>query len=422
MTEPGQTATPRRAAFVFIFITVVLDMLALGMIVPVLPKLVEDFVGGNTARAAEIYGLFGTVWALMQFVFSPVLGAMSDRFGRRPVILLSNLGLGLDYIVMAIAPGVGWLFIGRTISGITSASLSTAYAYIADVMPPEKRAGGYGMMSAAFGLGFVVGPAIGGVLGNIDPRLPFWVAAGFSFLNFGYGLLVLPESLSLERRERFSWQRANPLGSLKLLRSHRELFGLAIVNFVGSIAHEALPTIFVLYAMYRYGWNERTVGLAIAAVGLCSALVGAGLVEPVVARFGERRTMLAGLLFGTAGFVIYGVAYTGAIFWAGLPLAALWGLSGPPMQGMMTRHVGASEQGQLQGALSSLRGIAFMIGPLVFTNVFASFIGANRDWHLPGAPFLLAALMIAVSTAMAWQTTRSRVILPEPALAAVTEE
>ena len=424
MTEPGQTATPRRAAFVFIFITVVLDMLALGMIVPVLPKLVEDFVGGNTARAAEIYGLFGTVWALMQFVFSPVLGAMSDRFGRRPVILLSNLGLGLDYIVMAIAPGVGWLFIGRTISGITSASLSTAYAYIADVMPPEKRAGGYGMMSAAFGLGFVVGPAIGGVLGNIDPRLPFWVAAGFSFLNFGYGLLVLPESLSLERRERFSWQRANPLGSLKLLRSHRELFGLAIVNFVGSIAHEALPTIFVLYAMYRYGWNERTVGLAIAAVGLCSALVGAGLVEPVVARFGERRTMLAGLLFGTAGFVIYGVAYTGAIFWTGLPLAALWGLSGPPMQGMMTRHVSASEQGQLQGALSSLRGIAFMIGPLVFTNVFASFIGANRDWHLPGAPFLLAALMIAASTAMAWQTTRSPIILREPAVTAdaVTEE
>ena len=424
MTEPGQTAAPRRAAFIFIFITVVLDMLALGMIVPVLPKLVEDFVGGNTARAAEIYGLFGTVWALMQFVFSPVLGAMSDRFGRRPVILLSNLGLGLDYIVMAIAPGVGWLFIGRTISGITSASLSTAYAYIADVMPPEKRAGGYGMMSAAFGLGFVVGPAIGGVLGNIDPRLPFWVAAGFSFLNFGYGLLVLPESLSIERRERFSWQRANPIGSLKLLRSHRELFGLAIVNFVGSIAHEALPTIFVLYAMYRYGWNERTVGLAIAAVGLCSALVGAGLVEPVVARFGERRTMLAGLLFGTAGFVIYGVAYTGAIFWAGLPLAALWGLSGPPMQGMMTRHVGASEQGQLQGALSSLRGIAFMIGPLVFTNVFASFIGANRDWHLPGAPFLLAALMIAGSTAMAWQTTRARIILPENAVpaAAVTEE
>jgi DHA1 family tetracycline resistance protein-like MFS transporter len=421
MAEPAQPATPRRAALAFIFITVVLDMLALGMIVPVLPKLVEDFVGGNTARAAEIYGLFGTVWAAMQFVFSPVLGAMSDRFGRRPVILLSNLGLGLDYIVMALAPSVGWLFLGRVISGITSASTSTAYAYIADVAPPEKRAAGFGMLSAAFGLGFVVGPAIGGVLGNIDPRLPFWVAAGFSFLNYMYGLLVLPESLSPERRERFSWRRANPMGSLRLLRSNRELFGLAMVNFIGSIAHEALPTTFVLYAMYRYGWNERTVGLALAAVGVCSAVVGAGLVEPAVARFGERRAMLAGMLAGTAGFTICGVASTGAIFWAGLPVNALWGLSGPPMQGMMTRHVASSEQGQLQGALSSLRGIAFMIGPLVFTNVFASFIGANRDWHLPGAPYLLAALMIAGSMLMAWQVTRTRSIEPEPTLAAAED-
>ena len=422
MSEPDQPTKPRRAALAFIFITVVLDMLALGMIVPVLPKLVEDFVGGNAARAAEIYGLFGTVWALMQFIFSPVLGAMSDRYGRRPVILLSNLGLAIDYIVMALAPGVGWLFVGRTISGITSGSTSTAYAYIADVAPPEKRAAGYGMLSAAFGLGFVVGPAIGGVFGNIDPRLPFWVAAGFSFLNYLYGLLVLPESLSPERRERFSWSRANPVGSLKLLRSHRELFGLAIVQFVGNIAHEALPTTFVLYAMYRYGWNERMVGLAIAAVGVCSAVVGAGLVEPVVARFGERRTMLAGLLFGVAGFTIYGLAATGAIFWAALPVTALWGLSGPPMQGMMTRHVSASEQGQLQGALSSLRGIAFMIGPLVFTNVFASFIGSNRDWHVPGAPYLLAALMISGSTLIGWQTTRSRSILPEPTIPVAAEE
>src|SRR3984885_8898430 len=250
---------PRRAALAFIFITVFLDMLALGVIVPVLPKLIEDFMHGNTARAAEYVGLFATVWAAMQFLFSPVLGALSDRFGRRPVILLSNFGLGLDYIVMALAPNVGWLFIGRVISGITAASFSTASAYIADVAPPDKRAGGYGMISAAFGLGFVLGPAMGGVLGNIDPRLPFWVAAGFSFLNFGYGLLVLPESLSPERRERFSWRRANPMGSLKLLRSNRELFGLAIVNFLGNTAHEALPTTFVLYAMYRYGWNERTI-------------------------------------------------------------------------------------------------------------------------------------------------------------------
>jgi len=221
---------PRRAALAFIFITVVLDMLALGMIVPVLPKLVEDFLHGNTARAAEIFGLFATVWAAMQFLCSPVLGALSDRFGRRPVILLSNFGLGLDYIVMALAPTVWWLFVGRVISGITAASFSTASAYIADVAPPEKRAGGYGMLSAAFGLGFVLGPALGGVLGNIDPRLPFWVAAGLSLLNAMYGLFVLPESLGRDRREAFSWRRANPMGSIKLLRSHAEMLGLSTVS------------------------------------------------------------------------------------------------------------------------------------------------------------------------------------------------
>ena len=418
-------APPRpNGALAFIFVTVLIDMLAFGMIIPVLPILVQDFVGGDPVRGAEMYGLFGTAWALMQFIFSPVQGSLSDRFGRRLVILISCAGLGLDFVLMALAPNLWWLLAGRLISGIAAASFSTSAAYISDVTLPEKRAAAFGIIGAAFGVGFVLGPAIGGLLGSISPRLPFWASAFMALANVCWGFFVLPESLPADKRVPFSWKSANPLGSLKLLRSHRELFGLAIVNFVGSIAHEALPTIFVLYAMYRYGWNERTVGLAIAAVGLCSALVGAGLVEPVVAHFGERRTMLAGLLFGTAGFVIYGAAYTGAIFWAGLPLAALWGLSGPPMQGMMTRHVGASEQGQLQGALSSLRGIAFMIGPLVFTNVFASFIGANRDWHLPGAPFLLAALMIAGSTAMAWQTTRSRIILPENAVpaAAVTEE
>ena len=261
---------------VFIFITLVLDMLALGMIVPVLPKLVEDFVHGDTARAAYIVGVFGAVWALMQFVFSPVLGALSDHYGRRPVVLLSNFGLGLDYIVMALAPTVWWLFVGRVISGITSASFSTASAYIADVTPPEKRAGAFGMLSAAFGLGFVLGPALGGVLGEIDPRLPFWVAAGLSLLNAMYGLFVLPESLAHDHRSIFKWQRANPIGSLTLLRSNFELLALAVVMFISYIAHEALPTTFVLYAMYRYHWNARMIGLAIATVGVCSALVGAG--------------------------------------------------------------------------------------------------------------------------------------------------
>jgi DHA1 family tetracycline resistance protein-like MFS transporter len=413
---------PRKAALAFIFITVVLDMLALGMIVPVLPKLIEDFVHGNTARAAEIYGLFGTVWALMQFIFSPVLGSLSDRYGRRTVILLSNFGLGLDYIVMALAPGVGWLFLGRIISGITSASFSTASAYIADVAPPEKRAAGFGMLSAAFGLGFILGPALGGVFGNIDPRLPFWVAAGFSLLNAMYGLFVLPESLPPERREAFSWRRANPIGSVKLLRSHAELFSLSISSFLSNIAHEALPTTFVLYAMYRYGWNERTVGLALATVGVCSAIVGAGMVEPAVARFGERRVMLTGLWFGVLGFAIYGFASTGLMFWLAIPVGGLWGLSGPPMQGLMTRRVNASEQGQLQGALSSLRGIAFMIGPLVFTNTFAAFIGPARDWHVPGAPYLLAALMLGMATLVAWRATTPRRDQESPQFAVAAEE
>ena len=394
-----------RAALPFIFITVVLDMLALGVVVPVLPKLIEDFVRGNPGRAAEIYGLFGTIWALMQFIFSPVLGALSDRYGRRPVILLSNFGLGLDYFVMALAPSVGWLFAGRVISGITAASFSIAGAYIADVTPPDKRAGSYGILSAAFGLGFVLGPALGGVLGNVSARLPFWVAAGLSLLNGMYGLLVLPESLPSANREVFRWRRANPVGSWNLLSSHSELFGLALANFVSSIAHEALPTTFVLYAMYRYGWSERTVGLALATVGIFSALVGAGMVKPLVARFGERYVMAAGLCFGVAGFAIYGLAATGLIFWLAVPVNSLWGLSGPPMQGLMTRRVQASEQGQLQGALSSVRGIAFMIGPLLFTSAFAAFIGPWRPWHIPGAPYLLAALMLMAATLIAWRAT-----------------
>jgi DHA1 family tetracycline resistance protein-like MFS transporter len=407
-SHTATSATVRSAALIFIFITVVLDMLALGMIAPVLPKLVEDFLGGNTAQAARIFGLFGATWAAMQFLFSPVLGALSDRYGRRPVILMSNFGLGLDYIVMALAPGVGWLFVGRVISGITAASFSTASAYIADVTPPEKRARAFGMLSAAFGLGFVLGPALGGVLGSMNPRLPFWVAAGLSLLNAMYGWLVLPESLPRAHRASFSWRRANPVSSVGLLRSHVELWGLAGAGFAINLAHEALPTIFVLYAMYRFGWNERMVGIAIASVGVCSAVVGAAMVEPVVAWLGERRTMLAGLLCGAAAFLIYGLARTGLGFWTGIPVTGLWGLSGPPMSSLMTRRVSATEQGKLQGALGSLRGIAFMIGPLLFTATFASFIGPHKDWHLPGAPFILAALLLGASILIAWWATVPR--------------
>jgi MFS transporter, DHA1 family, tetracycline resistance protein len=395
-----------RAALAFVFVTVMLDMLALGMIVPVLPRLVVDFLDGDTARAAEIFGLFGTVWAAMQFVFSPVLGALSDRYGRRPAILLSNLGLGLDYVLMAAAPTLSWLFVGRVISGITAASFSTAGAYIADVAPPEKRAAGFGMLSAAFGVGFVLGPALGGVLGAIGPRLPFWVAAGFSLVNALYGLFVLPESLPPERRAEFAWRRANPLGALRLLRSHPQLLALAATNFLGYIAHEVLPSTFVLYAGYRYGWDERAVGLFLAGIGVCGLIVGMGLVGPVVARFGERRVLLAGLGCGAAGFATYGLAWRGALLFLGLPLQALWGLSGPAAQGLMTHRVHPSEQGRLQGAQSSLRGIAGLVGPGLFTLTFAHFIGATAEPQAPGAPFLLAGSLLTAAILLAWKATR----------------
>ena len=409
MTPPEtSTGGVRRAALAFIFVTAVLDMLALGVIIPVLPKLVVDFEGGDTARAAEVLGLFGTVWALMQFFCAPVLGALSDRFGRRPVILLSNFGLGLDYILMALAPTLGWLFVGRVISGITAASFATAGAYIADVTPPERRAAGFGMLGAAFGIGFVLGPALGGLLGAIGPRLPFWVAAALSLANALYGLLVLPESLPPARRAPFAWQRANPVASLTLLASHPQLIGLATVNFLRNLAHVALPSTAVLYMSYRYGWTERDVGLNLAAVGVCTLIVQAGLVQPAVTRLGERGVLLAGLVFGVLAFGVYGLAETGAVFWIGVPLMALWGLSGPPAQGLMTARVAPSEQGRLQGANGSLLGVAELVGPGIFTLIFAYAIRGDRLWRLPGAPFLLGALMLACATALAWRITTPR--------------
>src|SRR5579871_4174042 len=277
----GRAAGPRTAAVTFIFVTVMLDMLALGMIIPVLPVLIEQFRGGDTALAARTVGVFGTAWAALQFVASPVLGSLSDRFGRRPVVLTSNFGLGADYLFMALAPSLGWLFIGRVLSAITSASIPTAFAYIADVTPPDRRARSYGLLGAAFGIGFVVGPALGGVLGVLGPRAPFWVAAGFSLANAIYGLFVLPESLAREHRAVFSWKRANPLGSLSLLRSHRQLMGFAVLHFLYNLAHQALQSVFVLYAGYRYGWNSAQVGWSLAGVGVCFALVQGGLVGRV---------------------------------------------------------------------------------------------------------------------------------------------
>lgn len=418
MSNPSTTTPPRKAAVLFILVTVLLDMLSFGIIIPVLPKLVEEFFSGDTARAAVLYGLMGTAWAFMQFFCSPIQGALSDRFGRRPVVLLSNLGLGLDYIVMALAPSLVWLVVGRVISGMASSSFSTAGAYIADVTPPEQRAAAFGKIGMVFGLGFIFGPALGGWLGAIDPRLPFWGAAALSLMNACYGFFVLPESLPGDRRMAFSWRRANPIGSLVLLRSHHELFGLATVAFFGYLAHAVLPSVSVLYMGYRYGWGPASVGLMMAGVGLAAMIVQGGLIRPITARFGERRTLLLGLLCGAVGFSVYGIAPEGWIFCLGIPVMAFWGLAGPSNQTLMTRHISSSEQGQLQGAIASINGMTGMIGPTLFAQTFAFFIrsyspvnsqhsGFSTSLDLPGAPFILASLMLFSAAVIAWRTTKA---------------
>ena len=399
---PIQPDTKRRAALGFIFVTVLLDMLAFGIIAPVLPRLISDFLHGNIARSSEYLGFFVTTWAVMQFFFSPILGMISDRYGRRPVVLLSNFGLGLDYIVMALAPTIGWLFVGRALSGITSSSIPTANAYISDVTTPENRSKAFGMFGAAFGLGFILGPAVGGWLGGISPRLPFWVAGGFSLTNALYGFFVLPESLDPEKRQpRLRWKNANPLGALKLLRSHHELFGLAGVNFLGYFAHEVYVTVFVLYVTLRYAWNGQTVGLSLAMVGVTTMLVMAVMVGPAVKRFGERGTLFLGLFFGAFGFAMFGWAWRGwMLLMIAIPVNALWGLASAPSQSLMTQRVSVSEQGELQGALGSLRGIAMIVGPGVFSVTFAYFIAPGRSF--PGAPWFLAAFCLAASLVLAW--------------------
>jgi MFS transporter, DHA1 family, tetracycline resistance protein len=308
---------------------------------------------------------------------------------------------------MALAPSLSWLFVGRVISGITSASISTAFAYIADITAPEKRAAVFGKIGVAFGAGFILGPALGGLLGDSDPRLPFWVAAGLSFANALYGLLILPESLPKERRSPWRWRSANPVGALHLLASDRVLAGLSLANFFAQLAHVVLPSVFVLYATYRYGWDSKTVGLTLALVGICSMVVQGGAIGPIVNRFGERNALFLGLACGAAGIFIYGVAPTGPRFWVGIPVMALWGVAGAATQALITRRVSPEQQGQLQGATNSVQSVSQLLGPFLFTLTFAYFIGPQTPLQLPGAPFLLAAALLALALAVSVWTLAS---------------
>ncbi|HOV96116.1 MAG TPA: TCR/Tet family MFS transporter [Thermomonas sp.] len=406
----------RQAALAFIFITVLIDVLAFGVIIPVLPHLVQQFVGGNLSTAAYWTGLFSFTFSLVQFFSAPMQGALSDRFGRRPVILLSCLGLGVDFVFMALAPSLAWLFVGRIISAISAASFTTANAYIADVSAPEQRAKSFGMIGAAFGLGFIVGPLVGGVLGDINHRLPFWFAAGLSLLNFCYGLWVLPESLPKEKRSaRFDWQHAKPMGGVKLLREYPHIWGLVAVIFIANFAHYVYPSTFVLFADAAFGWKEKQAGYVLALVGVLSVIVNVGLIGRLVKALGERRALLLGLGCGMLGFLIYGLAPAGWVFLLGMPMGALWAIAGPATQALITRQVPAEMQGRIQGSMSGLVSLAGIFAPLLFATSFGFFIGPHTPMHLPGIAFVLAALLLLAAALVAWRFTDAAHVVAQSA-------
>lgn len=404
---PSPAAQHSGGAVAFIFVTVLLDMMAFGMVAPVLPRLVTEFTRQDAASAALIYTLFNTAFAMLQFLFSPLIGALSDRFGRRPLILASNLGLGLTYALMAWAPTLGWLFVGRVISGVTGASYGTASAYIADTTPMEKRAGAFGILGAAFGVGFMIGPSLGGVLGEyFGPRAPFWVAGAFSVLNAAYGFFVLPESLPKTLRSPLQFRKANPFGALVLLRRHPDLVALATTQFLSTLAQVSLPSTVVLYAMYRYHWSPLAIGPALTVVGVALAVVQVGVVGRFSKRFGNRIALTTGLAFGAAGLYIVGLAPTGPLFWLAAPVIAFWGLAGPSVQTMMTHHVEPYEQGLLQGANASLTGIAELVGPSIFGLTFAFFVTPGHAPGASGAPFVLAGALLTATAAFAYFATK----------------
>ena len=409
----------RKPALGFIFVTLALDILGVGLIIPILPRLVQSFQGDSVAAASHTYGLLAALYSLMQFLCAPLLGSLSDRFGRRPVILASLFGSGLDYFVLAFAPNLAWFFVGRVISGATGANFAAGVAYIADVSPPEKRAANFGLIGAAFGLGFIAGPALGGLLGNVGLRVPFLVARGLTLLNWLYGWLVLPESLAQKNRRAFSWTRSNPVGALLDLRRHAMALGLAGSYFLIYLAHQALPSTWVLYTGYRYHWTVSQIGLSLAIVGLMAAIVQGGLTRIVVKRIGEEKTATLGLTVGALSYAGYGLAPEGWMIYAILVAGSLGGMTGPAVQGLISRGVGADEQGGVQGSLSSLTSVAGIIGPPIAAELFRYFISDTAPIYLPGAAFFFSAILVVLALLLAlrsFQKNRAKPAMVEPEL------
>lgn len=387
----------RNAALIFIFITMLIDVTGLGIIIPVFPKLIMELTGEGLSEAAKYGGWLVFAYAAVQFVFSPIIGGLSDRFGRRPVLLASLFGFGVDYIILGFAPTIGWLFAGRLIAGVTGASFTTAGAYIADVSPPEKRAQNFGLIGAAFGLGFILGPVLGGLLGAYGARVPFFVSAGLSLLNWLYGYFILPESLKPENRRPFDWKRANPVGSLMQLRRYPLVLNLILPFMLVMIAGFATQTTWTYYTMEKFGWNERMVGLSLGFVGVMAALVQGGLTRSVVPRLGADRSISIGLSMYALGFALYALANQGWMLFPITVVASLGGIATPALQGIMSNQVPLNEQGELRGALTSLMSLTSIFGPLIMTNLFAYYTSPKAPIQLPGAPYWLAALLTLIS-------------------------
>ena len=399
--------SPRRAATTFIFITVVLDMLAASLIFPVLPRLIQVLDHGAMSYTTEVVGVFATVFAVMQFVVSPIQGALSDRFGRRPIILASNFGLAIDYLVMALAINLPWLFVGRLIAGVASGSVAAAYAYLADVTEPDKRAASFGLVGAAAGVGLILGPAIGGQLAIFDLRAPFWVAGALSLANAMYGLFVLPESLPRDGRARLDWRQLNPLGALWwLLRGYPKLLPMVIAALLLSLVSQGINVIAPLYTIARYNWTPTAIGLLLTGFGAATFAAQAGLVGLVAKWPGERATTIIGLALTIVGLCLFGWAESGTQFWFGVPFLALGAMSGPMLAAYFSRAVGTSEQGRLQGAWTSINSLMGVFAPGLFAAIFANVVHDTGPRSWIGAPFLVAAGMIAVAAVLVTWATR----------------
>src|SRR5690606_13508226 len=396
-------SSKKSAAIGFIFITMLIDIIGIGIIIPVIPKLLQELNHSDISEAAQLGGWLAFAYAFTQFLCAPLMGSLSDKYGRRPILLISLLAFAIDYLVLALAPNVPWLFVGRIIAGITGASISTAMAYISDVSTPENKAKNFGLVGAAFGIGFIIGPVIGGLLGQYGSRVPFYAAAILCFVNFVYGYFVLPESLSPEKRRAFEWKAANPIGALARLKKFPQIILLVAAMFFMYFASHAVHGNWSFYTMYRYDWDERMVGLSLGAIGVLVALVQGGLVRFVNPRIGNGKSILLGFAFQAVGLTLIGLAVQDWMIFLFLIPYSLGGLAGPAIQSEITNHVPANEQGQIQGTLASLNSATATIGPLVMTNIFYYFTHDSAPFLFPGAPFILAAFLMIMAWLMAFK-------------------